>query len=107
MRDLLKHLRGPVIVIWDRINQHRSAAVKAFIASHPRLQVEHLPAYAPELNPVEGVWCEWKAHRLANHQAEDLAGLSPLAIVEAIDRRRSQARLRGCVGGPGLPIRLH
>ena len=29
MRDLLKHLRGPVIVIWDRINQHRSAAVPA------------------------------------------------------------------------------
>ena len=35
LRDLLKHLRGQVIVICDRINQHRIAAVKAFIASHP------------------------------------------------------------------------
>ncbi len=96
-----------MIVIWDRINQHRSAAVKTFIASHPRLQVEHLPAYAPELNPVEGVWCEWKAHRLANHAAESLDGLAQLAIVEAIDMRSSQALLRGCVRGPGLPIRLH
>ena len=75
--------------------------------SHPRLQAEHLPAYAPELNPVEGVWCEWKAHRLANHAAESLDGLAQLAIFEAIDMRSSQALLRGCVGGTGLPIRLH
>ncbi len=75
--------------------------------SHARLQAEHLPAYAPELNPVEGVWCEWKAHRLANHAAEGLDALAQLAIFEAIDMRRSQELLRGCVGGTGLPIRLH
>ncbi len=107
LRDLLRHLRGPLIVIWDRINQHRSVAVKAFIAARWRLQVECLPAYAPELNPAEWVWCEWKAHRLANHGAEDLEALEHLAISEVIDMRRSQELLRGCVRGTGLPIRLH
>ena len=107
LRDLLKHLRRPVIVIWDRINQHRSAAVKAHLASQPRLKVEYLPAYAPQLNPVEGVWSAWKAHRLANHGAEDLAELERVAIIEAIGMRRSQKLLRGCVRGTGLPIRLH
>ena len=107
LRDLLKHLRGQVIVICDRINQHRIAAVKAFIASHPRVQVAYLPAYAPQLNPVQGVWCECKAHRLANHGAEALDALEQLAIFEAIDMRSSQDLLRGCVRGTGLPIRLH
>ena len=77
------------------------------MTSRPRLQAEHLPAYAPEFNPVEGVWCEWKAHRLANHAAENLEALAQPAIVEAIDMRRSQELLRGCVRGRGLPIRLH
>jgi hypothetical protein len=54
---LLKHLRrwihGPLILIWDRLQVHRSAEVKTFLATHPEINVEWLPAYAPELNPEE------------------------------------------------------
>ena len=35
-----------------------------------------LPAYAPELNPVEYVWGYFKQHRLPNFSAKDLAHLS-------------------------------
>ena len=55
---LLEHLRrrvgGPMILIWDHLQAHRSAVVKEFLARHPELDIEWLPKYAPELNPEEG-----------------------------------------------------
>lgn len=55
---LLEHLRrrvgGPMVLIWDRLQAHRSAVVKDFLARHPELDIEWLPKYAPELNPEEG-----------------------------------------------------
>ncbi len=49
-----RQVRGPKIIIWDRLQAHRSAVVKAFLAEHPEIDVEWLPPYAPELNPEEG-----------------------------------------------------
>jgi transposase len=53
----LEHLRhqvpGAMIIIWDRLQAHRSAVVKAFLAEHAEIDVGWLPAYAPELNPEE------------------------------------------------------
>jgi transposase len=39
------------------------------------LVVERLPAYAPELNPVEGLWSNLKAVELANLCFPTLAGM--------------------------------
>jgi transposase len=51
---LLRHVPGPVLVIWDRLQTHRSRLVREFVAAQQgRLTLEYLPAYAPELNPVE------------------------------------------------------
>jgi putative transposase len=51
------------------------------------LTVEPLPAYAPDLNPVERVWGNVKTRDLANVCAPDLAALrGPL--------RRGFARIR-------------
>ena len=41
------------------------------------LTVEPLPAYAPELNPIEQVWGNVKTRELANVCAPDLAALRP------------------------------
>ncbi len=49
-----RQVRGPKIIIWDRLQAHRSAVVKAFLAEHPEIDVEWLPPYAPALNPGEG-----------------------------------------------------
>ena len=35
-------------------------------AQQGRLWIEFLPAYAPELNPVEYLWGYWKTHELPN-----------------------------------------
>ena len=52
-RQLHRHYRRKVIVVWDRLGAHRSAAAH-FEEEHPDwFEFEWLPAYAPELNPVE------------------------------------------------------
>jgi transposase len=43
-------------LLWDGLPSHRSNATRAWLATQRRwLVVERLPAYAPELNPVEGL----------------------------------------------------
>ncbi|HEX5405570.1 MAG TPA: transposase [Pseudonocardiaceae bacterium] len=51
-----QRLGCPIVVIWDNLNTHRSAAMRELIANREWLRVIRLPAYAPELNPVEHVW---------------------------------------------------
>jgi transposase len=67
LQALLRHLPGRLLVLWDGAAIHRSALVKDFVAStEERLVVETLPAYAPELNPVEYLWAHLKEHEIAN-----------------------------------------
>jgi transposase len=53
LRHIKRHIPGPMILIWDRLNAHRAKVVKKYLALHPEILVEWLPAYAPELNPEE------------------------------------------------------
>ncbi len=53
LEHLGRQVPGPKIIIWDRLQAHRSEAVKAFLGEHPEIDVEWLPPYAPELNPEE------------------------------------------------------
>ena len=46
---------GNVVLIWDNLNVHRRAELRAFTEAQPWLRVFRLPAYAPDLNPVEGI----------------------------------------------------
>lgn len=72
-----QQLGGPIVLVWDNLNTHRSAAMRALIAARPWLSVFPLPAYAPELNPVEGVWAHLKGSlvNLARHGLDQLIGL--------------------------------
>ena len=54
-------LTAPIILVWDNLNVHRSAAMRRFCEAHAAwLTVVQLPAYAPELNATEGVWAHVK-----------------------------------------------
>ena len=56
-----------ITLLWDGLSSHRSRDMTAFIACcRGWLRVERLPAYAPELNPVEGLWGNVKGTELAN-----------------------------------------
>ena len=62
LRLLLAHLRGHVILLWDGGQIHKGPAINAVRDAFPRLHLERFPAYAPELNPVEQVWNDFKRH---------------------------------------------
>jgi transposase len=73
--ELRKFLGGEkATLLWDGLPAHRSAAMRAWLATQRSwLVVERLPAYAPELNPVEGLWSSLKAVELANLTGPTLA----------------------------------
>lgn len=71
VKQLRRELRRPLIICWDRWQVHRSAA-KRFAASRIKnIDFEWLPAYAPELNPVEPRWSHAKFGKLANFVPDD------------------------------------
>jgi transposase len=106
LRSLLRHIRGEIILLWDRLNAHRGKAVRQFLSHHPRLHAEFLPAYAPELNPNEYGWSYLKCNSMANYCPDDLDELQAMACKASDPVRRQQRLLQGFVKATGLPIRL-
>ena len=88
--ELRRFLGGEkATLLWDGLPAHRSRAMRAWIRTQRSwLVVERLPAYAPELNPVEGLWSSLKAVELAN--------LTSPTLAEVIDQaHRGIDRVRG------------
>jgi transposase len=85
LQELHAHFPGEkVTLVWDGLPSHRSAAMKAWLATQRRwLMAEQLPGYAHDLNPVELVW--------GNVKAVELANLCPGTIEEA--RQSAEAGL--------------
>jgi transposase len=73
--QLLGCLRQGIIVVMDRWQVHRCAARRLLARQLRHLCIEWLPAYAPDLNPVEGVWGRTKYADLANFIPDDVAQL--------------------------------
>jgi hypothetical protein len=56
-----QQLHAPIVLCWDNLNTHVSAVMRRFLDAHADwLTVIRLPAYAPDLNPTEGVWAYLK-----------------------------------------------
>ena len=90
LRHLLRVVPGQVLVIWDGVPIHRSKIVKAFLQAETngRLELEPLPGYAPDLDPLDtGIWHWLKDVALANVCAADLAELKQ-ELRAAINRLR-------------------
>jgi transposase len=68
LEHLLREVAGRMVLIWDGAPIHRSHTIKEFLANgaSQRLHLERLPAYAPELNPDEGLWQQLKGVELRN-----------------------------------------
>lgn len=94
LRQLLRQLPGRLLVIWDGASIHHGRAVKDFLAAGAakRLHLERLPAYAPDLNPDEGVWNLLKRRELRNRCCQNLADLR-WELGLAIRRLRRKAHL--------------
>src|SRR5207253_4669309 len=96
LRELLRHLRGPVIVLLDNSSTHQGQPLQNLLERNPRLYLEHFPSYAPELNPDEGVWSLAK-RELANSCPLNVDDLMK-DVIRSINRvRTSREKLRGCI----------
>ena len=78
-RDLIiaahHNLSAPLIWIWDNLNIHLAPEQADFAEENKAwLRVYRLPAYAPDINPAEGIWSLLK-RSIANFAAADLHGL--------------------------------
>jgi transposase len=88
LRHLARCVPGKLLIVWDRLTAHRSRLVREHVETlGGRIEIEYLPAYAPELNPVEYIWAYLKQHELPNVCPKDLWNLGDGA-------RRSLKRMR-------------
>jgi transposase len=105
LRHLLPHVSGKLLVIWDGSPIHKGQ-VRTFLADGGarQIRVEQLPPYAPDLNPVEGVWHQLKNVEMRNLCCRNLAHLrSELGL--AIRRLRRKPRLiTACFAEAGLSL---
>jgi transposase len=65
-----------VVLVWDGLSAHWSRAMRAWVAEQDWLTLERLPAYAPELNPVELLWSAIKKRELSNLAGDHLADVA-------------------------------
>ncbi|MGD2175685.1 MAG: IS630 family transposase [Candidatus Brocadiaceae bacterium] len=106
LRSIRRHLGRRLIVVLDRLNAHRSAGRKLEEASPGVYQFEWLPSYAPDLNPVEGVWNQTKYADLANAIPDDIESLGA-DVHDSLNQTRScRSLLKGFFrrAGLGLPV---
>ncbi len=66
LRQLTYHIRGHIIVVWDRLRVHQAKKIMAWASNHRRVELVELPPYAPELNPPEYLFGYIKTNPLAN-----------------------------------------
>ena len=92
LKALVRHIKQPLLIVWDRLPAHRSRLVQEFIElSEGHIATEYLPPYAPELNPVEYIWAYWKQHELPNVCPKDYWELDQRAR-KALRRMRRKPR---------------
>jgi len=64
---------GRLILLWDGLPSHRSQRMRQYLQQQQsRLRIVRLPAYAPDTNPVEGLWANIQGHELANRSVNGL-----------------------------------
>ena len=90
--EVLRRLGRPITVVMDRYSVHRSAAKRLQARFGKRVEIEWLPAYAPDLNPDEQVWNRAKYADLANFIPDDIQTLGR-SMADSFRRTRSQQSL--------------
>jgi transposase len=94
LEHLLREVPGRVLILWDGAPIHRSHVVQTFLANGAahRIHLERLPAYAPELNPGEGLWGHLKGVELRNLCCFSLPHLRH-ELRDAVKRVRRKPRI--------------
>jgi transposase len=106
LRVLLRKISGKLLIMWDGAPIHRGKPVKEFLArgAAKRIHLEQLPGYAPDRNPVEGIWAYLKCRELGNVCCQDFPELDR-ALRRAKERLRHKRHvLQGCIAECGYSV---
>ena len=106
LKVLTRTVRGPIELVWDRLRAHYRGPAAAWLARHRRVRAYLLPAYAPELNPVELIWGHAKTNPMANFAPVELPELLARTQQVAGEIAENQTLLRSFVKHGVLPLRL-
>ena len=104
LEHLLREVPGRMVLIWDGAPSHRRQVMQEFLANGTaqRMHVERLPAYAPDLNPGEGLWQQRKGVELRHVCCVNLPHRRQERR-DAVRRVRRKPRIiHGCFKGAGL-----
>nr|WP_245883513.1 transposase [Streptomyces hyaluromycini] len=96
-------VKAPIVLVWDRLDTTVSHAVRELIAERTWLMVFLLPAYSPDLNPVEWVWAHVK-RSLANLAVVALDRLEVLVRNLLTRLQYRSATLDGFIADTGLAL---
>ena len=78
LQQFSRELTGDVhgVLVWDQAGYHKSKELKI----PENITLIPLPAYSPELNPVENLWHYFRSHYWANRAYSDYDDLRCAAI---------------------------
>jgi hypothetical protein len=80
---------GNIVLIWDNFNVHLKAELRAFTDAQAWLRVFRLPAYAPDLNPVERTLPQCELRRSPFSWLPDSLSLEvSIGVPSSVQRRR-------------------
>lgn len=102
---LLRRLGRRITLVLDRWQVHKSGVRELRRRFGHRVVVEWLPAYAPELNPVEQVWNHTKYADLANFIPDDVLHLGKSVAASLRETRTNQTLLKSFFKQPKLRLR--
>lgn len=94
---------GKIVLIWDNLNIHAQAE-KLALNGRPWLRICRLPPYAPDLNPVEGIWSSLKRGPLANLACPAFGQLSQVLQHGIRNIQRRPGLIEGCLAETGLTL---
>ena len=105
LQPLLPHVADKLLVIWDGSPIHKGE-VRTFLAAGgaKQIHVEQLPAYAPDLNPAEGVWLQLKNVEMRNLCCRNLAYLRRELGLAIRRLRRKPLLITACFAEAGLVL---
>ena len=104
IQSIRGRLRRKIILVLDRWSVHR-AAIRHLLERQARnIDIELLPAYAPELNPTEQIWNHTKYADLANYIPDDIHELGVEVAGSILQTRSKPALLRSFFNWAGLDL---
>ncbi len=105
LRSLSRNIHRGIILIMDRWSVHRAKTLWRYLEAHSKtVRVEWLPAYAPDLNPVEQVWNHSKYADLANLAPEHIEELDHVVSASISSTQKQTHLLRSFFQTAGLAL---